>query len=398
MIKQLHKHIASWVGLFLLAALLISCAKESSVVDTPEVKQAEPVPVGLSGYVPKAQTAGTRSSILYNTDQGIPDGRSIGVYAYYHQNSTWADDDDAEPKCTQPDFMFNQQATHNKLADAYIYSPLKYWPNTPEDKLSFIGYYPYTDKTIDDDDENPVVAESKESTGIVPQLTISGTGLPTFDFTVKDNVDEQVDFLVSELLKDQTKPAIHESIRLLFKHATSKISFRIVIADDIKADVATFSVSSIGLTNIYTQGKLTPSYSGSETLLTWEKDTDSPTKNYTCAADKSYLLLPQTLSNDAQLTLDYSITFKSGGTVFTYEGGKLVESATYTYSYPTASVQLNTLKVTGPETPLTTWEANHHYIYTICLTAKRIEFTGQVVEWGQTIPWEDIVVDQIGGS
>ena len=385
--KQLHRKIASWAGLLLLAALLISCAKESSVLDTPEVKQAEPVPVGLSGYVPKAQTAGTRSSEFFNTDQGIPDGRSIGVYAYYHQNSNWLSD-----TSTQPDFMTNQQATHNKLADAYIYSPLKYWPNTPSDKLSFIGYYPYTDGAASGE-------TSKTSTGITNITLVEGDDgrvLPTFDFTVKDAEADQVDFLVSDLLVNQTKPAIHESIRLLFKHATSKISFRIVIADDIKADVATFTVNSIGLTNIYTKGTLTPSYDGSETLLTWEKDTDSPTKNYTGTADKSFLLLPQTLTNDAQLTLDYSITFKSGGTVFTYEGGKPVEKATYTYSYPTASVQLNSLKVTGSDAPLTKWEANHHYIYTIRLTAKRIEFTGQVVDWGQEVEWDDIIVNQIG--
>ena len=384
MIKQLHKHIASWAGLFLLIALLTGCAKESSVVDTPEVKQEEPVPVGLSGYVPKAQSAGTRSSSFYNTDQGIPDGRSIGVYAYYHQNSNWL-----TSGSNQLNFMINQQATHNKLADAYISSPLKYWPNTPEDKLSFIGYYPFTDGAGSGE-------TSTTSTGITIGA-ISDSGLPTFGFTVKDAEADQVDFLVSDLLKDQTKPAIHQSIRLLFKHATSKISFRIVIADDIKADVATFNVESIGLTNIYTKGTLTPSYDGSETLLTWEKDTDSPTKNYTGTADKSYLFLPQTLSNDAQLTLDYSITFKSGGTVFTYEGGKLVEEATYTYSYPTASVQLNELKVNGSGPKLTKWEANHHYIYTICLTAKRIEFTGQVVEkWGDDVEWGPIEVKDIG--
>ena len=381
MMKQLYRHIALWAGSFLLVALLTGCAKESSVADSSEVKQTEPVPIGLKGYVPKAQAAGTRSSSLYSTDQGIPDGRSIGVYAYYHQNSNWL-----TGASNQLNFMINQQATHNKLADAYIYSPLKYWPNTPGDKLSFIGYYPYTDGAGSGE-------TSTTSTGITIEA-ISESGLPTFSFTVKDNEADQVDFLVSDLLANQTKPAIHESIRLLFKHATSKISFRIVIADDIKADVAEFKVNSIGLTNLYAHGTLTPTYEDSETQLTWSGQTTE--KDYTCTPDKSYLLLPQTLSNDAQLTLDYSITFKSGGTVFTYEGGKPVESATYTYSYPTASVQLNELKVNGSDAPLTKWEANHHYIYTIRLTAKRIEFTGEVVEWGQEVPWDNIVVDQIG--
>ncbi len=85
------------------------------------------------------------------------------------------------------------------------------------------------------------------------------------------------------------------------------------------------------------------------------------------------------------LTFSYDITFKSDGTSYTYDGsGNLVAGQDYTYTN-SASIQLNTLKIAGTNTALTAWEANHYYIYTIRLRANRIEFTGQVVEWGDTV-------------
>ena len=146
--KQLHKQITSWAGLLLLAALLISCAKESSVVDTPEVKQptqpTQPAatPIALSAYTAKPTVAGTRADQGLLAEGGIPNNMSIGVYAYYHQGS--GNTPGAWSASATPNFMFNQQATNDASVDGFSYSPLKYWPNTPEDKLSFFGYYPYT--------------------------------------------------------------------------------------------------------------------------------------------------------------------------------------------------------------------------------------------------------------
>ena len=55
-------------------------------------------------------------------------------------------------------------------------------------------------------------------------------------------------------------------------------------------------------------------------------------------------------------------------------------------------VQLNKMKRTGTDDALTKWEPNHHYIYTIRLRANRIDFTGQVVDWGDTHDIEGIEI------
>ena len=116
-------------------------------------------------------------------------------------------------------------------------------------------------------------------------------------------------------------------------------------------------------------------------------------------------MLPQTLAYNvdplktAKITISYSITLRSHGTVYTYEevNGKIVETETDHYTYSnTASLPLAKMKRNNSDTEIDTWLPNHHYVYTIRLGAERIEFTGEVVEWGQTIPWEDIIVNQIG--
>ena len=434
MIKHLYRHIASWAGFFLLAALLISCAKESSVVDSPEVKQPQPAqtPIALSAYTAQPIAASTRADQSLLADHGIPNGKSIGVFAYYHQGTdsnsdgiiedgTWSGDE-------TPNFMFNQKATNDAAEDGFSYSPLKYWPNMLHDKLSFIGYYPYTTNLVG---ESP-----SDDRGIA--LSSNVEGLPAFELTVSNDVTKQVDFLISDLLtglpnhtsavspssaSDRDDLTIVDKVRLLFHHATSKVTIRIAIDEDIREDFMSMTISKLELTNIYRKGTVTPSYapltgtttinvtgaseSQNYTIVNVPEDPEDPVINH---LTDTYLMLPQTLAYDAddsdnpvknaQINISYSITLRSHGTVYTYEevNEKIVETETDHYTYSnTASLPLAEMKMaSAPTTAITSWLPNHHYIYTIRLTAKRIEFTGEVVEWGQEVPWDNIVVDQIG--
>ena len=77
--------------------------------------------------------------------------------------------------------------------------------------------------------------------------------------------------------------------------------------------------------------------------------------------------------------------------------GKPVETDRYTYSN-SVLLPLAKMKRANSETEIDKWLPNHHYIYTLRLGANRIEFTGDVVEWEfvEEVPWDDIIVDQIG--
>ena len=366
------------IGLMVFSA----CSSEQQEGEATVQQQ----PVDLVAYTAQPTTRADSSMLA---EPAIPMGKSIGVYAYYHDNSTWAVEDAADPKRTLPNFMFNQQATNPGLDLPYTYSPLKYWPNEEEDGVSFIAYYPYSSTAAEITRSG--ITPLMDNLGLPPY----GVGLPQFRFAVKDDVKQQVDFLVSDLLPDLHYPdntRISDRVRFYFKHALSKIEFRIIVDEAIRERVAYFTLNGISITNIYNEGLLTPEYdSGTgETSLVWSDYSNLHKTDYDCKTTEAYLLLPQALRNDAHLNISYDLALKADGTVYQYDGsGNPVAIDDYIYENHDASIQLNTLCVIGTDEPLTEWEPNHHYVYTIRLSANRIEFTGQVAPWGQYI-WEPL--------
>ena len=387
----------------------MACSNEEPVTTVATASQQRAIAIG-DAYTAQP----TRSSAAYSVEQGIDAGQSIGVYAYYHDGSTW-DADEAyntanpeAPKRLIPNFMWNQQATCLEKGGNFSYSPLKYWPNESDDKLSFMAYFPYTDTAAD-----PESAESPTKTGLTPLMANSDAGLPSFRFTVNESADDQVDFLVSELLPnlpngtsavspgnpdDRSTLTVTDRVRFLFHHMTSKVEFRIVAATEVRKDIAHFLLKSFSVSHLYKDGTLTPAYSAGVTTYAWSnhsaKHGTSPAYTFPLKTLTGYLMMPQTLSNDVKLSISYDVTFKSDGTTYTYDGeGRLVPQQDYTYSND-ATIQLNTMKRTGTDTPLTEWLPNHHYVYYIRIGAETIEFTGQVVEWLDTVEIEDIEIQE----
>lgn len=338
----------------------------------------------------------TRSSEAFTATKGIPLGQSMGVYAYLHNTET------RDYTTDSPNFMFNQQATSQDDAEPFSYTPLKYWPNDENSKVSFIAYFPYSNGTADDGTNHDIA-----STGVTPLLENNGTGLPTFNFTVKDNVDDQVDFLVSEVVPNLPKTrdtegdphqpfndlTIYDRVPFLFKHMTAKVEFRIVADAEIRNDIVSFKLTALSVSNLLKSGTLTPAYDPETRETSYEWSNRVTSHDYAFKTYEPQLLLPQEIGDDVMLSLDYSITFKSDGTSYQYEGSTPVAKQDYTYSNA-PTLQLNTMKLTVTNTALTEWLPNHHYVYTIRLRANRIDFTGQVVDWGDTQEIENIKIEE----
>ena len=331
----------------------------------------------------------TRSEVK----RAIPDGGSMGVYAYLHDNSNWTTAEAAN-KLT-PNFMWNQQVTYHADGNSFIYSPLKYWPNEEDDKVSFIAYYPYCAETPGSLDD---------ATGLKTLLGNADNGLPSFEFTVKDNAAEQVDLLISDLITDlphsraaESAPgapfnnlSVYDHVKFVFRHALAKIEFRVIADADIRRDIVGFKVNDLKITKIYKQGKLTTT----GTTFSWSKlasDLGTPHEYYSCNTYEPYLLMPQKLRDDAMFDIKYSITFKGYDTTYANDGTTLVNQYTYSNS---ATLKLNTFKMAETGTELTEWLPNHHYVYNIHLRANRIEFTGTVVDWGDENEPIDITIKE----
>lgn len=339
----------------------------------------------------------TRSSAKFTATAGIPVGQSMGVYAYLHNTET------RNYSADSPNFMWNQKATRQEETEPFTYAPLKYWPNDETSKLSFIAYFPYCNGAANDGTDEDIA-----STGITPQLTNSGTGLPTFDFTVKNAIDDQVDFLVSDVLpnmpqsrdteNDPGQPfndlTITDRVQFLFKHMTAKVEFRIVADAEIRKDIVKFQLTTLSVSNLYKSGRLTPSYDKETGITSFNWSGQTTKQDYDFKTYEPQLLLPQNIGDDVMLSLKYEITFKSDGTTYKYDiYGNPVAQDEYKYSNA-PTIQLNEMKRTGTNEALTKWEPNHHYIYTIRLRANRIEFTGQVVDWGEYVKTEGIEIKE----
>lgn len=386
-----------------LMSLLASCSFHEDVEEqAPALQLGKDMPIDFNSYI--AQPVTTRSELV---EGYIPNGKSIGVYAYYHQGADANDNgvvDEGEAgawsSASTANFMFNQKVTYDENLYSFVYSPLKYWPNDPFDRLSFIAYYPYSNP-----DADPSSPDHPDNTGVTPTGIVNG--LPTFTFTQNKDFDKQKDFIVTELLPNQKKGPIYgtEQVKLLFHHATAQVVFRIKVHPDIRQYFSKLKVNKLSIEKIKHTRDLTLTITETENMG-WmhddadalevgddgefvivdinEADPEDPTKHLNHINDP-YLMVPQVLGlttddpSDAVLKMDYELTLKGFDTVYTYDNdGNPVQTDTYTYRKTDEQVKLKKIEIEGGKE----WMANRRYIYTLTISANRIDYTGQVVDWG----------------
>ena len=117
--------------------------------------------------------------------------------------------------------MYNQGVTSADAGANWTYSPVKYWPNNVDDKVSFFAYAPYSSNT----------------NITVPAVADFTAGDPTIAFTVNGTAIQQVDLLYADAtenmknrIKNGTSPnqiGINEKITFKFKHALARIGFNV---------------------------------------------------------------------------------------------------------------------------------------------------------------------------
>ena len=224
-----------FTGFIALAALtMTSCSNDENMVSIPQGNAIE-----FGTYV--GRDAQTRASVFETADMQTA---GFGVYAYYTAQSTWAD----YTSKNTPNFMNNTKVTWNSGTSKWEYAPVKYWPNNPNDKVSFFAYAPW-----------------QENIG-TSNITLN-TGAASLDFKVPTDVTKQTDLTWSSSeCMDETKQSISGKVEFLFKHALARIDFTLQAAVDqipaggTIADGTTITLNKIVLgteTNgFYTNGTL----------------------------------------------------------------------------------------------------------------------------------------------
>lgn len=248
------------------------------------------LPISFSSSLDVPATKGT-----------LPANSTFGVFAYYTKTSNWGNS-------FTPNFMYNEDVAFD--GTSYTYSPIKYWPNNNNDKITFWAYYPYSASAI--------LYKANNSSTAYNNTT---KNLPDIRFTVTDG---QTDFMISNVASNKTRPAVNTPVLLTFNHALSRLSFYVKKVDEAVPEKYTVKLKSVRLDGIYLTA--THKNTGTPRWDNWTGRGNIPT--FTPSDPSEYLTLstsypadgspqavsmaiPQDLSYEyAMLHIEYTIDFE----------------------------------------------------------------------------------------
>ena len=284
--------------LAMAAGASTSCSNEETRVNEPKSDAIE-----FGTYL--GRDAESRASV-FTTDNMKTAG--FAVFASYTGQSDFSDQ--------TMNFMYNQQVTYN--VSAWKYTPLKYWPNNPGDKVSFFAYAPH---------------------GVLGAVNTPNEAQVTF--TVQDAVANQKDLVVADAVMDKTKQAIADKVTFTFKHVLARVGLNVEAMFDLvnsdatgdtdhntgngeKAEKTTINVTKVQLIGNFDKDgviDLTNSTwsgvaaAGSEVIYTWDADNfDSAvandvttTKQQLNKADHYAMIIPQNVTG-MKVRVTYTVT------------------------------------------------------------------------------------------
>lgn len=239
---------------YLLWALAVVSLAGCSQNEITEVSPDAHPAVGFSVYT-GTQARGAETD--NNAIQGS--GKGFGILAYYTgQNSMGTG--------YAPNFMWNQQVTYNNSGSAWEYTPLKYWPNTENDKVSFYAYAPYEDQST-----SPKIALSANN----------ATGYPTIKFQIADAAKDMVD-LVTDSVINKTKTA--DKVKFSLRHKLTKAVFKAKLEEEYFKESGDANKTKIYITGISLVGTSSVS-TGFYSYATYQFETGN--WDYTTGSDNS---------------------------------------------------------------------------------------------------------------
>ena len=189
----------NYLGLITLTALTLSSCSNDEIVPNTNPQNA----IEFGTYLGRdAQTRGTTLTTSNLT--------KFGVFAYYTGTAAYT------TASFTPNFMYDQLV--EKSSDKWNYTPVKYWPNNANDKVSFFAYAPHQETNV-------AVATSPEQADD-----------PKINYTVDPATENQIDLLWAKEV-DRVKQPVDNKVQFTFQHALSRIAFSVEsIIDKVNED------------------------------------------------------------------------------------------------------------------------------------------------------------------
>ena len=359
-----------YLTLAALAALtLAGCAK----VET-SVPNAEKNAIGFSIYSPravdKADVANYADSSILITDA------QFDVYGWSTKNGVSFTGSNGTKFMDWYTVTYktdgNTDGTKNVYPDGY-----RYWPSGDEpDYLSFYAYYPSN----------------------AGHITAPAAGLGAFSFTAEAAAADQVDFMVADLVKDQTYDNTNSgtdgTVALTFRHQLTRIQFKFKTTPDVIKNNTTVTLTDVKLHGVKTSGDLTSSYNGSAFATAWSNQADTASfEVFVNGADINNLQLDSLAAPATNAKADIFLMVPQAMVAKTAAEPQFVEIH-WDVTYPDGVVTHNSAKqyfkndlkdsdnITAPANDLDLdWAKNASITYTLTIGPKPILFTATVADW-----------------
>ena len=358
------------------ALVFASCAKN----EITSVNEANNHAITFGSYSPRNLTKADAAN--HAAGATLVDAADFDVYGWYTANGTSFDGTNGTLFMDWYTVTYKTGGETNGNGKTNLYPDgYRYWPTGSTPKfLSFYAYYPSNDGTI-----------------------TPAAGLGAFSFTAEDEAKDQVDFMISDVVKDQTydntNSGVKGEVHLTFHHQLTKVKFRFKTT----ADVADASKSRIEiylkdakLSGIKNSGTLTTSFNGTATSTVWSAQAgnkgyevfingaDIDNKLLTANAEDAksldadmFLMVPQEMvdkagTNPQALYLKWDVKDLVTGDITENEATVYFKNDLKNGDDPDA---------TGYAAKEIDWVKNLFVTYTITISPQPILFTAEAAAW-----------------
>jgi hypothetical protein len=313
----LSKGLAPLLFSFLLMILcLAGCAEDSNILDNGQSRQLKfSVSTHSWDYSDKSsdQKIPSRATPISTFDTS----KNFNVIADVNKGGNWSTE------------INNETVSYSTTNKIWLTSGTHYWPGTGSN-VNFYAYYP---------------------TSISSDITHATGSAPVFSYTVPDNAADQIDILASS--KTGVAGDSYNQTSVDFKHIFAAVQFQVGSSGLPSGTITKVILNNILYKGIYNlDGTWTPNTTDKKSFSQTVSASTNASTTIT-SGPTTFMMMPQTLSNDASITVTYSnggtltkvitSTWEAGKT-YTYNLSKTIPVANFDY---TGNVQSYTVPLTG---------------------------------------------------
>lgn len=373
-----------FLGFIACATLAMTGCTNDGVV--AEGAKTQPTAIEFGTYLGRdVQTRGTEltTATLNN----------FGVFASYTDQDNFGD-------ASTPNFMYNQEVTKN--GTNWEYSPLKYWPSTQNDKVSFFAYAPYSTKS------NDVIAKSSNN---------KTTNAPTLTVKLPSDLKKMVDF-VAGVQMNKTYPGTGDAnpaVKFTLKHELTRVGIQAkvnqnvygtdaknktkIVITDIQLDaVSEGQFYQSGVYTFPTDATMNGTWAGTAATTALDLSSLQTKTQYTSTIATGYtesgIILEGTTAKSLFTDDQYLFLIPANGTTGLTDGKA---TATITYDIVTEDAALDggcsvTHAVKTVKIPAETLKQGTAYTLTFTINVDEVKLDAEVSSWA-TATTGDVTVD-----